>query len=497
MTQAVFVTLEAGFSSDDRRIQSELLVHGAALEIEKTYVRYSTLLVQVTSGNADEYARWAAHKTFVSSATPEFSFRVNSLLPMQSYLDCRLPRLLGLVGPLAPAGSGLGVTVGTVDTGLASHACSPALTFHEYRNSDFLWNDIDKLHQFAGVPGTNAAAWGRSGFWNRRASLDSAIDRVADFELRNATFWGARASLGVGTAATVAATWRQEIDAVLSLDELAILSVIHESSFNFVDQTLDITDSCGHGTAIATLALGRDTIVRSRHIHWFSGIAPDARLAVYKVANTDNEAIRASVVVDALNAALTNPDLDILCFSLGTDFDPPPGFILTRQLQDLRRKNDVLVFAPAGNSCAVGLAYPARLPEVCAIAAVTRSLAPSSFTNQADLSKQETCDFCFFGGDALTGDLRDDYRADRLFAAPNHQEGFAGICGTSVACAGAAGTAALVLSRLRQNVPRRLLNLPNTASRVYSELVKTANTMMLGGNSAPHHIFGHGLITAK
>jgi subtilisin family serine protease len=464
------------------------LNHPSARRVEKAYVRYRTLLIEVVPGDTDSYAQWARQKRFVISATPEFFFRFNSLHPTQVYLDCRMPRLLGLVGPLAPAGSGLGVTIGVLDTGLASHPCSPALTLHEYRSSDFLWNDLDKLHQ------TNAALAmrARQNLWSQRASLQSAMDRVADFELRNPRLWDT--AMPIGSA--IASAWATEIEGALGVDERAILSMIHESSFNFVDQNLDVSDRSGHGTAVATIAAGRDTALRSRHIKWFSGIAPDARIAVYKVAERETDQVRSSVIADALEVALASPDLDVLCLALDTNLNPPQGFLISQQLHDLRVNNDVLILASAGNAGTVGLGYPARLPEVCAIGSVSRNLTRSPFSNQADVALGETCDFCFFGGDALTADLRDDFRSDRIFAVPDHQEGFRGAWGTSVACAAATGVAAVLISRHRQNLPRRIARRPRISDAIYAQLARGANKLPLQGMTPPHSEFGHGIITA-
>ncbi|MFD6247559.1 S8 family serine peptidase, partial [Streptomyces roseolus] len=129
------------------------------------------------------------------------------------------------------------------------------------------------------------------------------------------------------------------------------------------DETDDYT---GHGTTLA------EVIVGSGASGGLRGLAPDAKVIPYRVADTDRQneqAVNAFDMAEAIQAA-ADSDAKIINVSMASDYYSEEG----RAAVQYALKKGKLVFAGAGNNAKKGnkKQYPASYPEVVAVAATTR-----------------------------------------------------------------------------------------------------------------------------
>ncbi|KAL7928237.1 peptidase S8/S53 domain-containing protein [Trichoderma chlorosporum] len=132
----------------------------------------------------------------------------------------------------------------------------------------------------------------------------------------------------------------------------------------------NIPDLNGHGTFAAGLILD---------------YAPDAELYIAKIADKENATPNANIVVDAINHAIDNWNVDIISLSFGwpsTDFE---GYDELEDAIDRAYGKKVLIFAAASNSGGrLGRAYPASSSQVICVHSTNTLGTPSDFSPTAE-----------------------------------------------------------------------------------------------------------------
>ncbi len=129
--------------------------------------------------------------------------------------------------------------------------------------------------------------------------------------------------------------------------------------------SLSARDDDGHGTAVASVAAGNDGLVaraRGQRLGEFSGVAPQARIAMYKACWTAPDPVddgcSASDVVSAVDRA-TADGVDVLNVSVASDAAPDPAEDTVQRALLGAAEADVVVVAAAGNGPGeVGYAAP-------------------------------------------------------------------------------------------------------------------------------------------
>jgi thermitase len=197
--------------------------------------------------------------------------------------------------------------------------------------------------------------------------------------------------------------------------------VLHEQGFDFVENRVDALVRPGgstHGTATASVIMSS---VAEEGVH---GVAPAAKLIPIRV---DNDVVhwRWGRVRKAIEFA-TNKDVDIISMSLGGPID---GESLRQAVRRAVGKG-IIVVAAAGNGWRF-VVYPAKYPEVLAVAATN-----ASRQKWGDSARGSSVAVCAPGEDVYRATFESDGR-----------ESVARSSGTSYATAIVAGVAALWLSR--------------------------------------------------
>ncbi|MFH9737581.1 S8 family serine peptidase [Streptomyces roseolus] len=141
------------------------------------------------------------------------------------------------------------------------------------------------------------------------------------------------------------------------------------------DETDDYT---GHGTTLA------EVIVGSGASGGLRGLAPDAKVIPYRVADTERQneqAVNAFDMAEAIQAA-ADSDAKIINVSMASDYYSEEG----RAAVQYALKKGKLVFAGAGNNAKKGnkKQYPASYPEVVAVAATTRDGVVAGYSQHGD-----------------------------------------------------------------------------------------------------------------
>ena len=129
--------------------------------------------------------------------------------------------------------------------------------------------------------------------------------------------------------------------------------------------SLSARDDEGHGTAVASVAAGNDGLVaraRGQRLGDFAGVAPQARIAMYKACWTAPDPVddgcAASDVVAAVDRA-TADRVDVLNVSVASDAAPDPAEDTVQRALLGAAEADVVVVAAAGNGPGeVGYAAP-------------------------------------------------------------------------------------------------------------------------------------------
>ncbi len=121
-----------------------------------------------------------------------------------------------------------------------------------------------------------------------------------------------------------------------------------------------VTDSIGHGTAVASMAAAS-----TNNNEGVAGTGWNAKILAVKVANSQDKITNADLA-NGIDWAATN-GADVINLSLGSGVDDPAvKAAVARAVAD-----DVVVVAAAGNSGGTSKFYPAALPGVLAVGATT------------------------------------------------------------------------------------------------------------------------------
>lgn len=177
------------------------------------------------------------------------------------------------------------------------------------------------------------------------------------------------------------------------------------------------TDAHGHGTHVSGIIAGNLNNKKGG-----SGIAPDASLYVYTIANADGGVDSASEFRAVNRAVADGVHIINMSFGSGT-FDGNEYTVMQNAY-----KAGVALFAAAGNAATNGKSYPASYDNVCSIASSQQDGRKSNFTNYND-----SVDLIFPGSDIYS-------------TGKSGTSSYVYMSGTSMACPVAAGTAAVILS---------------------------------------------------
>ncbi len=136
-------------------------------------------------------------------------------------------------------------------------------------------------------------------------------------------------------------------------------------------ESLSALDDDGHGTQVASIAAGDSGVsarVGDQRLGTYAGVAPQARLAVYKACWTApdprNDGCSTADLVTAIDTA-TEDGVDVLNLSVGG----PPGFDTVERALLGAAEHDVVVVGAAGN--AAGRAAAHGTPWVTTVGATT------------------------------------------------------------------------------------------------------------------------------
>ncbi|MCJ0850262.1 S8 family peptidase [Bacillus cereus] len=245
----------------------------------------------------------------------------------------------------------------------------------------------------------------------------------------------------------------------------------------------DFSDIADHGTHVAGTIAANGTGI--------FGVAPQARLAIYRVFTPTEDPNRPAAFNEHIIAAIKDcikwnqehnkkDHIRIINMSLG---GPRPDENLHKAIQEAV-KNEILVICAAGNegdprsggdssAAKDEYGYPARHPEVISVAAIKldRSFVPFSNTNLDN-------DLTAPGFGILSTVPKNKDNSDGV------KDGYATFNGTSMAAPHVSGAAALIIKQCETDFGRTL-----TETEIYAQLIK--RTVSLG---LDRRIEGNGLL---
>jgi serine protease AprX len=213
---------------------------------------------------------------------------------------------------------------------------------------------------------------------------------------------------------------------------------------DFVGTSTTPSDDHGHGTHVASIAVGDG--VGGASAARFGGVAPGAGLWVGKVLNAQGSGSE-SGIIDAIDWCAGAAEVDVISMSLGSEL-PSDGTDALGIAANNAVANGKIVVAAAGNAgdAPDTMASPGAAADVIAVGAASSwSAAPGAINHENGIF---LAPFSSRGGETFAGDMKPDVVAPGVTiraAKANTTSNYAVFSGTSMATPFAAGSVALAL----------------------------------------------------
>jgi serine protease AprX len=272
-----------------------------------------------------------------------------------------------------------------------------------------------------------------------RATMDAAR---ADYGVE-----AARADLGVtGAGATVCIL---DTGANPNHEQLDSKSIVWQ---DFVGDSLTPFDDHGHGTHVASIAVGDG--VGGANAARFGGVAPGAGLWVGKVLDAQGSGSE-SGIIDAIDWCVSSSEVDVISMSLGSEL-PSDGTDALGIAANNAVASGTIVVAAAGNAGdgPDTMASPGAAADVIAVGAASSwSAAPFASNHSEGIF---LAPFSSRGGPTFEADQKPDVvgpGVNVMAANANTVSGYTLNSGTSMATPFAAGSVALALDAWTGGTP--------------------------------------------
>jgi serine protease AprX len=213
---------------------------------------------------------------------------------------------------------------------------------------------------------------------------------------------------------------------------------------DFVTGTATPYDDHGHGTHVASIAVGDG--VGGPQAARFGGVAPEAGLWAGKVLDGQGSGSESDIVA-GVDWCATDPDVDVISMSLGTVF-PSDGSDALSMAANAAVADGKVVVVAAGNSgdAPDSIAAPGAAADAITVGAASEWSAAPGAENHSD--GVYLAYFSGRGGETFAGDMKPDIIAPGVTidaANANTGNGYIVHSGTSMATPFAAGSIALAL----------------------------------------------------
>lgn len=146
---------------------------------------------------------------------------------------------------------------------------------------------------------------------------------------------------------------------------------------NVTDDSENVTNELGHGTALASLLLG------SRMMN-LKGLLPDVRVVLIKITDRNGKCTFENLLKGLEEAEKSNAS--VINISLGSDIS---NDAVTKKISDLYKKN-ITIVAASGDYGDKDILFPANLSNVVSVASLDNRFNLSKFSNY---NEQITCLF--------------------------------------------------------------------------------------------------------
>lgn len=146
---------------------------------------------------------------------------------------------------------------------------------------------------------------------------------------------------------------------------------------NVTDDSENVTDELGHGTALASLLLG------SRMMN-LKGLLPDVRVVLIKITDRNGKCTFENLLKGLEEAEKSHAS--VINISLGSDIS---NDAVTKKISDLYKKN-ITIVAASGDYGDKDILFPANLSNVVSVASLDNQFNLSKFSNYYE---QITCSF--------------------------------------------------------------------------------------------------------
>jgi subtilisin family serine protease len=363
--------------------------------------------------------------------------------------------------------AGLGTKIAIIDSGMSPHPYLPATSYAEAVHHSREWpnhcqqNDpfykllnLSKIEPLTKISVAKNAGNGKT----LSQKINEFVGSIGRQELNRFIEeawkdWGKSADSWVMNKMSSSCSEKPNIP--LYKHVCGSIRRISPESKNFLDDSLNIEDTHGHGTKITGLLVGKgpgcfvteDSTVKNQLLNYefdILGIVPMAEVMILKVY--DKEKLEDSSV-DALIRALEytcakGADLVYTGLSFSV-IEGKKAIALERAIKKLVKDENIGFVCAVGNKKKEGLAFPAYCYESIAVTSVlpnsvNSELSLADYSNWADWSDQhnkEKIDFSAIGG-----------CEDRGLITADLSFGYTTTSGTSVAAAVCTGILALEIS---------------------------------------------------